>query len=111
MDYDELSALAEGTWAYKDAVSSTVRIVTEDHLYSVTPPTTRPTDPGCRDEQESDFPSDGKYWLVFTQSAGGGAITIPGGGKGLLLCNGSDIYGKSPIGPVTLPGPLQATGS
>jgi len=109
VDYDELSALAEGTWAYKDAVSSTVRIVTEDHLYSVTPPTTRPTDPGCRDEQESDFPSDGKYWLVFTQSAGGGAITIPGGGKGLLLCNGSDIYGKSPMGPVTLPGPLQMT--
>lgn len=111
VDYGTYSSgAAEGTWLYKDAVSSTVRIVTEDHIFTVTPPTTRPTDPGCTDERATN--RDGKYWLVFTQSAGGGAISIPGGGNGLQLCNGSNIYGNTiPGESATLPGPLTGVGS
>jgi cysteine-rich repeat protein len=96
-------------YRYFDYVSSTVRIVTEDRLFTVKPPTAMPTIAGCADDTDD---RKGKYWLVFTQDAGSGAITIPGAGKGLLLCNGSNVYGGTfPDTTSTLPGPVQGPGS
>jgi hypothetical protein len=97
------------SYQYFESVSTTVRIVTEDRLFTVRPPTSVPTDPGCSDES---LDRKGKYWLVFTQEAGSGGITIPGSGRGLLLCNGSNQYGGThPTEGDNLPGPVQGPGT
>ena len=79
-----------GSWKYFGYVTSVVRIVTNSHVYTITSPTSAPTDAGCSDES-ADF--KGKYWLVFTQNPLTGDITIPSG-HGEYLCNGSKIYGS-----------------
>ncbi|MCE9586622.1 IPT/TIG domain-containing protein [Candidatus Uhrbacteria bacterium] len=96
------------SYRYFDYVSTTVRIVTEDRLFTVKPATTVPTDSGCSDDTDD---RKGKYWHVFSQDAGSGAITIPGAGKGLMLCDGSDQYGGGfGLPAVPLPGPIQGAG-
>jgi cysteine-rich repeat protein len=97
------------SYRYFDYVSSTVRIVTEDRLFTVRPPTGNPPSSQCPAGVADD--NRGKYWLVFTQDAGSGAITIPGAGRGLLLCTGANQYGGTfPGEGVNLPGPVQGPG-
>ena len=108
VDYSPTATPSTPSYQYFESVSTTVRIVTEDRLFTVKPPITTPTDPGCSDES---LDRKGKYWFVFSQEAGSGAITIPGAGKGLMLCNGSNQYGSVEGGGVPLPGPVQSPGS
>ena len=109
VDYSPASSPGVASYQYFDHVSTTVRIVTEDRLFTVRPPTSVPTDAGCSDET---LDRKGKYWHVFSQEAGSGAVTIPGSGRGLLLCNGSNQYGDIYPGVgVSLPGPVQGPGS
>lgn len=101
-----------GTWRYFGHVTSVVRIVTEERVFTVRPPTIDPSSqPGCADEVPSR--QHGKYWFVFTQNPFTGEITIPNSGRGELLCNGSPIYGSlTPAGDTrVLPGLIQGAGS
>lgn len=100
-----------GTWNYFSHVTSVVRVITEERVYTVTPPTSRPTDSACSDEAASN--QDGKYWLVYTQNPATGVINIPNGGRGELLCNGSPVYGSlTPSSDTrTLPGPILGPGT
>jgi cysteine-rich repeat protein len=111
VDYSPGATPSIPSYQFFDSVSTTVRIVTEDRLFTVRPPNTPPpaSEAGCTDEL---LDRKGKYWLVFTQEAGSGGITIPGSGKGQLLCNGSYQYGDAHPGEgVPLPGPVQGPGS
>jgi hypothetical protein len=84
-----------------DQTSSTVRVITSDRIYSLDAP--RVTVPPCTPTSGS-AAGTGKYWLVFEQDAGTGAITL----TNQLRCNGQ-ASGQSP--PVNLPAPLGGTGS
>ena len=61
-------------WQFYNTIQSTVRIVTQDRLYTVHPPATGPS---C---------GRGRAWSVFTQNAGDGTISIPNG-TGEFLCD------------------------
>jgi len=83
------------SYRYFDSVSTTVRVITEDRVYTVKPPNTMPSVSTCSAVTPN---NRGKYWLVFTQDVASGSIQIPGSSsQGALLCGASDIYGGSVV--------------
>jgi cysteine-rich repeat protein len=86
------------SYRYFDSVSTTVRIITEDRVYTVKPPNTMPTLTTC----SAITPSNrGKYWLVFTEDAASGGVQVPGASdQGMLMCGPSPAYG-TPTGTST----------
>ncbi len=85
---DQRSALGVGmspSYQYYRQTSSTVWIVTQARVYKVLPPTTTPAPSRCQ----------GKYWLVFQQSAVDGSISVMTDAARALLCGGESIPGET----------------
>jgi hypothetical protein len=97
------------SYQYYEYTSSTVRVITQDRIYSIDPPrvTSSPCTPSSGSADQA-----GKFWLVFTQDAGSGAVTIPpstGAGR-TYRCTGEDSLTNMPGQPViNLPAPMTGT--
>lgn len=97
------------SYNYYEYTSSTVRVITQDRIYSIDPP--RVTSSPCT---PSSGPADqaGKFWLVFQQDAGSGAVTIPPatGTNRTYRCTGEDSLTNTPGLPtINLPSPMGGT--
>ncbi len=92
---------ASPSYQFYQAVSSTVRIITQDRMYVVSPPTTAPTAQQCKGND------GGKYWLVFREMAATGDILIGGASTGDLMCSGQATPGEN--AGTFLPTPMQGT--
>ncbi|MCK9360643.1 IPT/TIG domain-containing protein [Patescibacteria group bacterium] len=90
--------------------SSTVRIITEDRVYTIDAPNIAPT---CTDVMPpgsayaANPNKNGKFWLVFQQEASSGAISFPMSSEQYRCRNQDSLTGHSTV----LPNPMWETGS